>query len=181
LIERFQRHAVRFLNPVPQSKIEWLSLMQHYGLPTRLLDWTENPLIALFFALNENYNTVSNVWIIDPTYLSTIDINIDSIESLQLFFPKLVDNRIISQKGCFTIQPFPKNLENFISIEELVEKENIGINELTKIIIPNDNEIKKEMLFNLINLGIDNSFIYPDLTGLCKQIKFELENDRTRF
>ena len=40
----------RFANPKPQCDLEWLVLAQHYRVPTTLLDWTANPLVALFFA-----------------------------------------------------------------------------------------------------------------------------------
>jgi hypothetical protein len=50
MLDEFRRKARPFLSSLPQNDFEWLFVMQHYGVPTRLLDWTSNALVALYFA-----------------------------------------------------------------------------------------------------------------------------------
>ncbi len=70
LISRFKQNATILLPQRPTSSFEWLFLMQHYSLPTRLLDWSESPLVALFFAVMDNDAEDGALWVLLPTLLN---------------------------------------------------------------------------------------------------------------
>ena len=76
MLRRFMQDAYALLSVPPRDRWEWLFLAQHHGVPTRLLDWTENPLVGLYFAselVAEDADDVESdgaVWLLNPTALN---------------------------------------------------------------------------------------------------------------
>lgn len=72
-IEEFKRRAPAVSDvglPSDNDRFGWLCLMQHYGTPTRLLDWTENALVALYFAVSSDPSEDGELWSMLPWALN---------------------------------------------------------------------------------------------------------------
>jgi hypothetical protein len=70
LINRFKQNATLLLSKHPKDDFEWLFLMQHHSMATRLLDWSESPLVALYFAVTEEPSLDGSLWVLHPTVLN---------------------------------------------------------------------------------------------------------------
>lgn len=80
LMVRFRQRSIPFTNRLLVDEWDVLFFMQHYGIPTRLLDWTENPFIGLYFAVMSSpfsgklkagvptlsFSSDAAVWMLDP-------------------------------------------------------------------------------------------------------------------
>jgi hypothetical protein len=80
LMMRFKQRSIPFLTRALTDDWDMLFFMQHYGIPTRLLDWTENPFIGLYFAVMSSpfkvryvggkpqftFSSDAAVWVLDP-------------------------------------------------------------------------------------------------------------------
>lgn len=105
----FKEKAIPFLRELPRDDWEFLAVAQHYGLPTRLLDWTWNPLVASFFAVLE-YNEDDGA--VYPLYAAMVPPHSPSMSPLEssgycIYKPPHFDGRIIAQSGLFTSQDKP--------------------------------------------------------------------------
>lgn len=157
----FKDRAIAYLDHPPRNDWEWLAIAQHHGLPTRLLDWSRNPLIATYFAVSEkNSNTDSAIYIyklhsrkhnIDPDrHSSPFEIDI-----VRLYHPSHVTRRIIAQDGLFTVHPHPQ--------EPMEETETVD-----KIVIAGS--YRAELRQILHNYGVHVASMFPDLDGLAEYI-----------
>lgn len=73
LLNRFKQSAAMLAEIRPIESFDWLMLMQHYGVPTRLLDWTENPMIGMYFALSSRAQYPKKdaaFWLLKPSELN---------------------------------------------------------------------------------------------------------------
>ena len=171
ILDEFQKYSTLYMSTKPASKLEWMIHAQHYGVPTRLLDWTTNPLKALFFAVldSNKYNIDGAVFSLTPgEHFSSSKYMDDNVKTLTAFHPIHINERIIAQEGSFTIFPLPQGRDKFFSLCEGLRPSEEVI-DLNKIIIPK--ESKNKIVDELNKLGISYQSMFPGLDGIAKNIR----------
>ncbi len=159
------RQAVAYFD-LPVSKYERLAIAQHYGLATRLLDWSMNPLVACYFACAEASNLDGAVYIFEAPSQFISKTHFDEIiasKGVYGYIPNVITARVNNQKGLFTIHSdATKEIE--ISKSFLGD----GGPNLTKIIFPAI--FKTDVVEMLDDYGINRASLFPDLDGLSAHI-----------
>lgn len=180
------------------SDIDYLYLMQHYGIETRLLDFTTNPLIALFFSvveskesnqkledfdtLNEFDEECSAIFCIDPKLINKISFGQEKIIDLSYVKFRKIQNLLTP----VCVEPTNDDIDKRLKIQDskfvLFGKEvepldwyDVPRKTILKILIPNSK--RKRILYNLDEkFNINYSTIYPDMEGVKLQVKRKIEH-----
>src|SRR5262249_16992886 len=111
MLETYKKWARPYLHVTPANDWEWLALAQHHGLATRLLDWTLNPFVALFFATEQpSDGECAAVWCYAHQGVSSDGLPdpFSITEVVEHESPHL-SPRIPAQAGRFTVHPPLRN------------------------------------------------------------------------
>jgi hypothetical protein len=145
---------------------DWILHAQHYGLPTRLLDFTSNPLKALFFATESTQDEADGiVWSIDKS--CDVEFPKPECRSLRFYAPAHINDRITAQESSFAVFPIIDDNIEILPIEKYPDLEKISA------IIHIPHHLKDELRLELSVLGVNRMTIFPGIEGVIEKIKEE--------
>lgn len=173
MLSDLKRRSQLLLKGTLLNDWEWLVFAQHFGLKTRLLDWTSNPLVALWFACSDEKKISENSFVYRIAADNDMLVDTNKNESpfinsrTRILRPSFNNERIIAQSGWFTAHKFSNKANQFVSLES-----NPDISKsVTEFEIPANK--KNEILTKLSIFGINNRSLYPDIVGLCSHLNWK--------
>ena len=202
LVERFRQRSIPFHARSTSDTWEWLFLMQHYGVPTRLLDWSESPLMALFFAATSArhklgargrpvFSCDAAIWVLDPAQWNKHAVDLRRFAGAVLTTDDPNANAYKPVGDINTMKQFPIAVYGAHNSQRIVAQRGVFVcfgkgtrpMELAYIRdkFPTDCLMKvcikrgrlPYIYEALRRHGLTDSVVFPDLDGLAREIKRE--------
>jgi hypothetical protein len=190
LIRNFRKYAPRA--SVPRDSVwNWLALAQHYGLPTRLLDWTYSPLVALHFVTDamEDFDVDGVVWCVDfvrtnqhlpkrlKDSLAEEGSNVFTTEMIERAAPALADLAPLAQEPfLFFLEPpsLDDRIVNQFALFSVLSRADARLDDWVarrpglcrRIVIPA--ELKLEIRDKLDQANVTERVLFPGLDGMSR-------------
>ncbi|MEI8195146.1 MAG: FRG domain-containing protein [Phycisphaerae bacterium] len=171
IFEYWTKQAEAYFPKLPENDWERLALAQHHGLATCLLDWTFNPLVALYFAccdISKKDGVVYCHHLLSKN--GRLDVKRCNMEDNRNngegFVPSTISARIVNQRAAFTVH-LPPNMPLIVKPSTVVE----GYTNPLRLLIRS--KLKESFLEMLYDYGINRATVFPDLEGLSEQINWE--------
>jgi hypothetical protein len=202
VLARFQQRSIPFHSRSLSDPWEWLFLMQHYGVPTRLLDWSESPLMALFFAVTSArhslgsrgrpvFNGDASIWILDPAQWNKRAVDLRSFVGSVLTTDDPNTGAYKPVGDISTMKPFPIAIFGAHNSQRIVAQRGVFVcfgKDTRPMEVVYERErfpvdslmrvvVKRERLPHMHEAlrrhGLTDSVAFPDLDGLAREIKRE--------
>jgi hypothetical protein len=169
MLYEFRRRAHPFLDNTDKSEWDWLSIAQHHGMDTRLLDWSSNALVGLYFAVEQSIRAEGIVWVLratpDDVVTPSAELDPYSLPATKFYRPNLLSSRIIAQDGWFSVHKHIKENDSFIALE----RNRTFRTRLRKLRITG----KAHLHLSQLDLcGVNRAALFPGLDGLCAYLNW---------
>jgi hypothetical protein len=202
VLARFKQRGLPYMARVPTDDWDYLFLMQHVGVPTRLLDWTENPYIGLFFAIvaaearrdaTGTFTDTAAVWVLNPTDWNRKALSHVSFEGTVL---SVADGQLTGYAPTSNLDYMnnePVALYGMHNSPRIVAQRGVftifGKNQDSMAKMYDDLGFPEDSLLcielpatslsalrkSIFAIGYTESVIYPDLDGLARELKRHFE------
>lgn len=205
LLFRFRQQAHQYLTHLPDldDRTSWLAVMQHYGVPTRFMDWTTSPYVGMYFALEERpvrEEKRSALWAIDLEWLeektkpllrsdiysdyrnnpiakANVVADLLSSECQQPFVvtvnPRIGNERLSAQQALFLCKLYHEAPFYGVLMSMILNPDLTDRPIIRKLELPVERRI--EFLKHLRTMNIHRFSLFPGLDGFGHFLRLDLE------